>query len=755
MNLRPTQEEILKYSGGRMAISAVPGSGKTFTLTRLAAQLIADGRVDPTGNQQVLVVTYLNASVENFRARINAHLQTIGLNAPTSYAVRTLHGLGLDIVRFAEGAGDRPGQELLVLDEAQSTRFLNLAIDNWREMYPDLWQMFMVDDSPQGQVRWRRVVEDTARSFIRTAKNERYRPEQITEQLKAQATELLEDERGGYYWLNLMSGVYANYQAIITRQGALDFNDLIARAADLVENRPDLAQVLRQRWPYVLEDEAQDSVPLQEILLGKLTGENGNWVRVGDPNQAITTTFTAADPHFFNQFLDQTGVLSLPLPHSGRCAPKIIAAANELVHWVCDEHPVPEVRAHAFRRQEILTTPPGDTQPNPPDEQADIRIKVYAHREDEEIPQIAKLAYIYTQKRPEQTVAVLVPTHDVGHKIAEQLDRLNANYDNLLKGGTREREIAAALYALLSLLGNPLNPLILRDAHKALYDIHHPAAQEIPEKEIDRLHTILRSVFRPETFLYPLSEEQIRNALPAGVVQEADLRHLARFVQFMQRIFPLRVLPIDDLVIALSDELFAYSDAELNETDLAIAYQIANALRRWYDLEPTWRLPQLTEQLAEVANGRRTLKVTASEEDGYEPKPGRITLTTQHGAKGLEWDGVFLVGIDGYWIPGDLNATFQGVNEMLGGDPTAEMTQRLFALMNADDSKRVYTGLSPTQSAHVDVICERLRLLYVGITRARRFLHLSRSKVTRQGVKERDAQPASALAVLYQVSQKK
>ncbi len=67
MQLRPAQEEILKYENGRLAISAVPGSGKTFTLSLLAAQLIGNGRIDPEAGQQILIVTYLNASVDTFR----------------------------------------------------------------------------------------------------------------------------------------------------------------------------------------------------------------------------------------------------------------------------------------------------------------------------------------------------------------------------------------------------------------------------------------------------------------------------------------------------------------------------------------------------------------------------------------------------------------------------------------------------------------------------------------------------------------
>ncbi|MBK8128772.1 MAG: hypothetical protein IPK53_07445 [bacterium] len=48
-------------------------------------------------------------------------------------------------------------------------------------------------------------------------------------------------------------------------------------------------------------------------------------------------------------------------------------------------------------------------------------------------------------------------------------------------------------------------------------------------------------------------------------------------------------------------------------------------------------------------------------------------LTTQHSAKGLEWDAVFLVGVDGFRIPGSLEAPFLGVHDFLGGDPTPEV----------------------------------------------------------------------------------
>ena len=170
LKLRPAQAEILKYRNGRMAVSAVPGSGKTFTLSMLAAQLISDGRIKVDQGQQVLIVTYLNAGVETFRARIRRRLDD--LERPLlGFDVRTLHSLSLEIVRAANSGLSDPDSEPIVADERQTSNFLSSAIDGWIEMHPDIWYAFIPEDSPQMRARWRNISEKTAKAFIRSAKN--------------------------------------------------------------------------------------------------------------------------------------------------------------------------------------------------------------------------------------------------------------------------------------------------------------------------------------------------------------------------------------------------------------------------------------------------------------------------------------------------------------------------------------------------------------------------------------------------------
>jgi len=76
-NPRPKQAEILSYESGMMGVAAVPGSGKTHTLSYLAALLITKGLVSE--DQEILVVTLVNSAVENFSNRISQFIRQAGL----------------------------------------------------------------------------------------------------------------------------------------------------------------------------------------------------------------------------------------------------------------------------------------------------------------------------------------------------------------------------------------------------------------------------------------------------------------------------------------------------------------------------------------------------------------------------------------------------------------------------------------------------------------------------------------------------
>jgi DNA helicase-2/ATP-dependent DNA helicase PcrA len=362
-----------------MGISAVPGSGKTHTLSYLAAQIVATHPED--GDQEVLIVTLVNSAVNNFVSRVNGFVQERGLLPGVGYRVRTLHGLAHDIVR------ERPGvlglaEDFTIVDEREAGEILTDAVEAWVQGHPDLAERYLAPDL-EGQrrewvqrSRWPDLVGSMAAAFIKRAKDLELDPDALRFRLGEAADELPLVRMG--------LEVYTDYQRGLAYRGGVDFDDLIRLALMALRLDKEFLARLRHRWPFILEDEAQDSSELQEKILRLLAGPDGNWARVGDPNQAIYDTFTNANPRFLRSFLKEPGVTAHKLPNSGRSQLAIIELANYLVDWTVTEHPAPSARG-AFLHQHIEPTPPGDPQPNPPQDQRAVRLIARQFTPDAEI----------------------------------------------------------------------------------------------------------------------------------------------------------------------------------------------------------------------------------------------------------------------------------------------------------------------------------------------------------------------------------
>ncbi len=139
---RPGQLEVLSYKSGKMGISAVPGSGKTHTLSCLAANLVADQQLQD--DQEVLIVTLVNSAVQNFSSRIAAFIQEKGLLPNFGYRVRTLHGLAHDIVR------ERPdlvglSDQFSILEERESSAIIHSIVTNLLPSRKDILIAYIQD----------------------------------------------------------------------------------------------------------------------------------------------------------------------------------------------------------------------------------------------------------------------------------------------------------------------------------------------------------------------------------------------------------------------------------------------------------------------------------------------------------------------------------------------------------------------------------------------------------------------------------
>ena len=125
---RPSQEQILRYRGGRLGIAAVPGAGKTQILSALAAQIIANGSLGD--EQEVLIVTLVNSAVDNFANRIRGMVEQSGLIPHLGYRVRTLHGLAHDIVREKPALAGLD-ERFQIVDEREAEFIRKEAANAW------------------------------------------------------------------------------------------------------------------------------------------------------------------------------------------------------------------------------------------------------------------------------------------------------------------------------------------------------------------------------------------------------------------------------------------------------------------------------------------------------------------------------------------------------------------------------------------------------------------------------------------------
>lgn len=756
---RPAQQAVLAYTGGPMGISAVPGSGKTFTLSLLAAQLVEG--LARTGNfdeREVLIVTFTNSAVENFRHRIGAFLrQQQGLLPGVGYRVRTLHGLAHDIVR------ERPAlvglsESFDIIDERTANEVKRDATLAYLRTHPEVFTPYIHPDYLQNFRRIERYVLDDAidiaNTVIRVAKALRVEPHELHGRLRHQS--------GTWPLLDFGLHIYTDYQRSLFMRGAVDFDDLIVLALRALDADPDYLFRLQQRWPFVLEDEAQDSSSLQEEMLRRLTAGAGNWVRVGDPNQAINTTFTSADTRFLQQFIARYPEQARTLPNSGRSARPIIDLANQLIDWSRLDHPVLPIDL-ALAVPYIEPTPLGDPQPNPEPGNPAVYLFERALTPDEEIEVILASLRRWLPNNRTQTVAVLVPENSRGFNLTEALGRAGLPFDDsLLRSSSATRAAAQTLSVVLSYIAQPEVATHLERVWTDVWWPRAAARQRDQEQEgesaqegntpvpppqtklpepVATFGAALRKLREPESFLFPTQRDWV-DSLSWLAEVEALRPIVEEFRLALRRWTAATILPIDELLLTLGNDLFT------TPADLALTHRIAVLLAKLNKENPNWRLPELAGELENIAQNRRRILGFTEESLGYEPKPGQVTVATMHAAKGLEWDRVYLVAVNNFGFPsGSAGDKYRGerwyVRESLNLVAEAEAQLRQLHMGTLDD----YHLGKATEKARIDLAGERLRLLYVGITRARRELivtyNLGRNP-------ERDPnQPALAFQALH------
>ncbi len=724
---RASQEEILKYTGGTMGISAVPGSGKTHTLSALAAQLVKklldEKASQKTGmtDTEILVVTFSNAAATNFSSRIAGFLEDERMIPGVGYDVRTLHSMAAEIVRGRpECVGLDP--EFKILEEASSNNLLAHAVDLWLEADAEkTFRKYVPSNRSEFQIKknyeenWRGDVIKLAKNVISQAKDYQFTPETI----RAGASKANFDPT----LINMIVDIYESYQILLKSYPAVDFADLMFYAHRILTIDPEYLALLQERWPVILEDEAQDSSMIQEMVLRLLTRQEHNWVRVGDPNQAINETFTTADPKFLKTFLKEAD-RKCDLQEAGRSARSVLSLANRLIRWTEMSHPNPICR-DALITPYIRMTKAGDIQGNPQDEPERIVFDSNAYYPVDEIEAVCRAAAEQVKNHPTETTAILVPSNDFGNQFIPVLQKYpEIDLIEILKSSHKTRDTAQILSQILLYLASPaaLNKCLA--VFDSLYNPNAEGDYYLSAEDSQKAQKALTQIPRLEDFFYPATEEALEK-LTAGLhVPEMVMLTLFSFRYALKRWLEARFLKIDQLILFIAQDLFETSE------DLCTASQLGSILLDLTHDDPSMRLDTLAKKLVEIAQNSSIYPGLNNVESQFDPSlyRGKVVLTTYHKAKGLEWDQVYLTSCNSYDFPSGAD---KGKNPYRaqpfyirdGLDLQAEALAQLKAI--AFPNEYTYQEGLGSREAFNDLISERLRLLYVGITRAKKGIHFS------------------------------
>jgi DNA helicase-2/ATP-dependent DNA helicase PcrA len=200
----------------------------------------------------------------------------------------------------------------------------------------------------------------------------------------------------------------------------------------------------------------------------------------------------------------------------------------------------------------------------------------------------------------------------------------------------------------------------------------------------------------------------------------AIVEHLIEFREIAQRWQGTVLLPIDQMVLTLAQDLFT------NSTELAIAHKLALLLSRAIKNNTDWHLPELTDELAVIAKNERRFIGFSEDDLGFDPDQykGQVVISTMHKAKGLEWDRVYMMSVNNYDFPSGQEYDNYISEKWFIRDNLnleAETIAQLDAVLSHEEYDWYKEGTA-SEVERVAYVKERLRLLYVGITRAEKEL---------------------------------
>ena len=299
--LTPEQAQAVQHGPGPLLLLAGPGAGKTKTLIHRVAHLLASGRARA---HEILAVTFSVRAAGELRLRL---ADLLGESAARGVTAATFHSICARILREHAAAFGRTGS-YTVYDQGDVRRVID----------------WLLSDAQRGRIQ--HALRDVGQpavaevlAAISLAKN------------RLQTPDVLE-HAGGHPAAALLAAVWRETELELRRSNAWDFDDLLCFAVRLLAEHPHRLAFYRQRWPWIVVDEFQDTNEAQAVLVALLAGAGGNVACVADDDQLVYS-FRGAEPRNILGFGDRfPGHHTIVLGRNFRCRAEILDPAVACVH---------------------------------------------------------------------------------------------------------------------------------------------------------------------------------------------------------------------------------------------------------------------------------------------------------------------------------------------------------------------------------------------------------------------------------------
>lgn len=643
--LNEPQREAVLCTEGPLLVLAGAGSGKTRVLTHRIAHLVVDLGVAPW---QIMAITFTNKAAAEMRERLG---QLMGGYVRGMW-VSTFHSMCVRILRSdCERLGFAPG--FTIYDDSDSKSLVKRI-------------MAELNIDPK------RYPESMVRNRISKAKNELVTPEVFEDRYKDPTAQVV-------------GRIYKVLQERLRALNAFDFDDLLLYTYLLLKNHKEVLEVYQDRFRYLLMDEYQDTNHAQYALTQLLAAKHRNIMVVGDDDQSIYSWRGADLSNILDFEKDYPEAHVVKLEENYRSTGNILAAANAVIE------------NNLMRKRKTLFTLQGEGEK--------IMVFTASDERDEGRWIAAEIEHQHGNGTSYNQMAVFYRTNAQSRMLEDMLLRAGVPYR--LVGGTRffDRAEIRDVMAYLNLVVNPANDI-------AAQRVINVPKRGIGNTTIEHIRTVAavnRCTFLQAAELCMLDEGIRPNTRKAiaefvGIIHEAqqysgDLRKVIEMIVDKAGIIEFyRNNPSEDSQSRIENiqEFFGVVD-EYRET-----HEDADAL---------FEAPKVGEDQSAETPPVRVFEADSlsdfvewvtlrTDMDTMAEDGAAVTLMTIHSAKGLEFDCVFVAGLEESIFPHS-NSSF---------DPQ---------------------GLE-----------EERRLAYVAITRARKRLYLT-AALTRRIFGQTNANPVS------------